>query len=133
MGLIDGSDVVRIGGKTYTRSRALALGLIAVSKKGEVILTPAGIQVSNSAGEKAARADARAAHWRRYQGLPEEPETTSDGVLVRVKRPPKVLKPKNVMPDGSPVEDEETLAKIAEHTAAVEKAHLEALAKESNG
>jgi hypothetical protein len=128
------SDVVVIGTKTMTRSRALALGLVAVNDQGETVTTAAGKEMENTVGQKAAAAKARDAEWRRRQGLPpiEEPATTEDGLLIKPKRAPKALKPKNVTPDGVPVEDEETLAQIEARTAAIEKAHLAALAAEES-
>lgn len=128
------SDIVNIGIKTMTRSRALALGLIMTNVQGETILTDAGRAMENTVAQKAAAAKTRDADWRRRQGLPpiEEPVTTEDGVLIKPKRAPKALKPKNVTPAGEPVEDEETLAQIEARTAAIEKAHLAALAAEGN-
>ena len=99
---------VRIGGKTYTQNRALAMGLIVKGKDGKVVLTSAGKSMEDSVAQKAGAAKARTADWRRRQGLPpEEPETTEDGILKPVRKP-RVLKPKNVTPEGTPVEDEET-------------------------
>lgn len=116
------SGTVRIGERTYTVGRALAEGLIVRGVEGGAVLTDLALQMQDTQGQKAVQREARARDWRRRQGI-EEPETTSDGRLVR-RRQPEPLRPKNVTPEGEPVEDDATLAQIADRTAAIEKAHL---------
>jgi hypothetical protein len=109
-------DVVRIGGKMMTRSRAFALGLIDEKEN----LTPKGLRMADTVGMKAEAAREREAEWRRRQGLPpiEEPvATTPDGQIKR-RRKPKPLVPRNVDHEGNEVTDEETLQAIADAAAA---------------
>lgn len=112
---------VRIGERTYTVGLAISKGLLR-RVEGGAVLTDLALQMQDTQGQKAVQREARARDWRRRQGI-EEPETTSDGRLVR-RRQPEPLRPKNVTPEGEPVEDDATLAQIADRTAAIEKAHL---------
>lgn len=99
------ADTIRLpGGKTITLGRAVALGL--ANRDGT--LTAKG-QSQDSQGAKAERDAARAEEWQESQGL------------KKGKKQPVILVPRNVK-DGEPIEDEETLAAIAERTAAIEAA-----------
>jgi hypothetical protein len=108
------SDIVTINGKTFTRSRALAQGLI--DAKGEVTAKADSLFGGNreKTSQPVKNRDRKAAR----EAI--EPETTSDGKLVARKKV-EPLKPKNVK-DGKPIEDEEELAKIAAKTAEIEAA-----------
>lgn len=112
---------VRIGERTMTVGLALSRGYV-VRVEGGVVLTDVALQMQDRAGTKAVEREARARDWRRRQGI-AEPETTADGRLIK-QRKPEPLRPKNVTPEGVPVEDDETLEQIAARTAAIEKAHL---------
>ena len=117
------SDIIRIGSKTYTRTRAQALGFL--DEDGNV----RDSVPRDSAAAKIIERDRRRAEWAKQQGLPApriaggtvEPELTEDGQL-KVTAAPEPLRPQNVSADGTPVTDEETLAAIAERTAQIEAA-----------
>lgn len=115
------SDTVRINGVMMTRSRAVALGLI--DSAGNATKAAEAVQpkvkrgpVSNAARKVAREADVVSTD---ALGNPDVP-MTKDGRL-KVKRI-KPLLPKNVDATGAPIEDEETLAKIAAETQAKEAA-----------
>ena len=128
MGLLD-RDAVRIGGKMYTRNRAIAIGLIVAGKGADYVLTPKGVALLDTQGARKVRQAAAAASWRARQGLPPlEPATTVDGIL-KPEGKPKVLRPKNVTKAGAEVTDEATLAKIAAESDDKAKAFAAAVAE----
>lgn len=113
------ADTVRLpNGKTLTRGRARALGLI--DKNGD--LTEKALADSQVA-KQAARAQ-RSAEWRKSQGLPDV-ELNEDGTPKPTKRI-EPLKPGNVDHDGNPITDPDLLAQIAARTAAIESGEAQA-------
>ena len=98
------ADIVTLpgSGKTIATARARMLGL--VDEAGN--FTEKAYYDERQA--KAAQKEARAAEWRRTQGL---------GEPAKVIEP---LRPRNVTPDGDTVTDPAILAAIAERTAQIE-------------
>lgn len=93
-----GSDIIRIGARTFTRGRALQLGLIDADGN---LTENAAI---DSRSQQAAMRNQRRADWRKRQGLDIEVE----------RKALKPLRPKNVTPAGEEVTDPAVLAAIAE-------------------
>lgn len=109
---MSGNDTVRLpNGKTVTKGRARALGLI--DREGNFTEKA----LADSAAEKAQAKAQRAAEWRRSQGL--EPDLNEDGTPKPVV-PIQPLRPGNIDAEGNPVTDPELLAEIAARTAQIE-------------
>lgn len=126
------SDTVTLpSGQVITRGRAQALGLL--DDDGNIKSSvPA-----DSAAAQVLEQDARRIAWDKQQGiagelaaieaerervrlaLGGEPQVTEDGI-VKPARKQRVARPRNVTKDGTPVEDEATLAKIAAAAAEFE-------------
>jgi len=117
------SDIVRINGRTYTRSRAIAMGLIkrtedplsveAKIAKGQLVRTE---PVKSTATESVATAKPRRG---RPAGSVNKPRITTpivDKTDVNVIPAPKriaPLVPQNIDHSGTPITDDATLAEIA--------------------
>lgn len=97
-----GSDIIRIGSRTFTRNRAFKLGLI--DKEGNLTAKAA---IDSRTAQEIARA-ARRAEWRRLQGLDPDEDDAPKAKEV------KPLRPKNVTKTGEEVTDPAILAAIAE-------------------
>ena len=117
--MVQGADVVRINGRVYTRTNAIARGLISgdmVKALPDPVATPPGPAVLTRAQKAVAT---RAANLAAKLAVVVEP--TEDGDKpVRKSKGIKPLRPQNVDHEGKPVTDEETLAKIATEAEANE-------------
>lgn len=132
---MSGDTIALPGGKIITRARAFALGLVDAdgNLKDDV--------PTDSAAAKVLAKDAKAAEWAAKQGLPapkrRAPRAEADDADIDInedgtpkpKRRKKVAVPQNVDAEGNPVTDEETLARIAAETAAIEAARKAAEAE----
>lgn len=121
---VQGTDIVRIGGRIITRGRALAMGWIDakgnVTAKAEALFGADALVAGGPVSNKARKAKRQS----------DDVDLTPDGRLLK-RREPKPLKPQNVTHDGEPVTDEAELARIAAETARIEAE--KAAAREAGG
>ena len=116
--MVQGADVVRINGRVYTRTNAIARGLISKEPYGtaEVLPDPAEAPPGPAVLTRAQKAVAtRAANLAAKLAVIVEPAEDGDKP-VRKSKGIEPLRPQNVDHEGKPVTDEETLAKIATET-----------------